>query len=58
MVEVLPLDHLWDGQKDHHNNEKAIWCIGSRIECIACFYKPYDCLATLGSPIGALVGLF
>ena len=49
--------YLWDGQKEHHNNKKVIWCIGSSIACMACFYKPYDSLTTLGSPIGALVGL-
>ena len=57
MVEVLCLDHLWDGQKDQHNNEKVIWWIGSSIACIACLYKPHDSLTTIGSPIGALVGL-
>ena len=57
MVDVPFLDHLWDGQEDHHNNEKAIWCIASSIACIACLYKPSDILATLGSSIGALVGL-
>ena len=57
MADVPHLNHLKDSQKEHHNNEKVIWCIGLSISCIACFYKPYDCLATLGSPIGALVGL-
>ena len=42
MVEVPRLDHLWDGQKEHHNNEKVIWCVGSRIACIACLYKPHE----------------
>ena len=55
MVGVLCLDHLWDGQKDQHNNEKVIWWIGSSIACIACLYKPHDSLTTIGSPIGALV---
>ena len=27
MVDVPRLDHLWDGQKDHHNNEKVIWSL-------------------------------
>ena len=31
MADVPRLDHLWDGQKDHHNNEKVIWCICDRI---------------------------
>ena len=31
MVDVPRLDHLWDGQKDHHNNEKVIWGICDRI---------------------------
>ena len=57
MVEVPRLDHLWDGQKEQPNNEKVIWCIGSRIAYIACFYKPHDSLAMLGLPIGALVVL-
>ena len=57
MVDVPRLDHLWDVQKEHHNNEKVIWCIASRIACIACLYKPHDSLTTLGSPIGELVGL-
>ena len=57
MVEVPCLDHLWDGQKDQHNNEEVIWLIGSGIACIACLYKPHDSLTTIGSPIGALVGL-
>ena len=56
MVEVPSLDSLWDGQKEHHNNEKVVWCIGSSIECIACLYNPNDSLTTIGSPIGALVG--
>ena len=56
MVEVPCLHHLWDGQKDHHNNEKVIWCIGSSIACISCFYKAYDSLTTLGLPIRELVG--
>ena len=54
MADVQHLDHLRDDQKEHHNTQKVIWSIGSSIACIACFYKPYDCLATLGSPIGAL----
>ena len=57
MADVPRLDHLWDGQKQHHNNEKVIWWIVSSIACIACLYKPHDSLTTLGSPIGALVGL-
>ena len=57
MVDVPCLDHLWNGQKQHQNNEKDIWWIGSSIACIACLYKPHDSLTTLGSPIGALVGL-
>ena len=36
---------------------KVIWRIGSSIACIACLYKPHDSLATIGSSIGALVGL-
>ena len=57
MVDVPHLDHLCDGRKEHHNDGKVIWCIGSSIAFKSCFYKPYDCLATLGSPIGALAGL-
>ena len=30
MVDVPHLDHLWDGQKDHHSNEKIIWCMRIR----------------------------
>ena len=30
MVDVPRLDHLWDGQKDHHSNEKIIWCMRAR----------------------------
>ena len=58
MVEEPRLDHLWDGQKDPNDNEKVIWCIGSTIACITCFYKPYDSLTMVGSPIGELVGFF
>ena len=70
VTEVCHFGHFWlshgrsttsgspKGQsKGDHNNEKVIWCIGSSIACIACFYMPYDCLAALGSPIGELVGL-
>ena len=57
MVDVPHMDPLWDDQKEHHNNEKVLWCIGSSIACIACLYKPYDILTTLGSLIGALVEL-
>ena len=42
MVDVPRLDHLRDGQKEHHNNEKVIWCIESRIACIACLYNPHE----------------
>ena len=27
MVEVPHLDHLCRSQKEHHNNEKVIWCV-------------------------------
>ena len=57
MADVPHLDHQWNGQKQHHNNEKVIWWIGSSIACIACLYKPHDSLTTIGSPIGAFVGL-
>ena len=40
MVEVPSLDHLWDGQKDHHNIEKVIWCIGSRIDDVIASTSP------------------
>ena len=30
MVDVPCLDRLWDGQKDHHSNEKIIWCMRPR----------------------------
>ena len=61
MVEVPRIDHLWDGQKEPHNDEKITWWIGTRIECIpkiACFNKSHSSLTMLGSPIGAPVGLY
>ena len=39
MVDVPRLDHLWDGQKEHHSNEKVIWCIESSIACDTIYIK-------------------
>ena len=60
MADVPRLDHLWDGLKDHHNNEKD-HMVHERKNYkhakMACFYKPHDSLATLGMLIGASMRL-